>query len=247
MPSSAIPLEILYNLDIIIKAIGNAELSKTRLKNSLPLSLDALSSSLEYGCEHGFLDWAEYNKYKVKQDFVISEESFYPAINQGILRLWQDEKYEPHEFYLEETARRDSKIAGPWTRPDFTLISHKKFPWTIGSEFDVVTFEVKRPDNCNVLAVFEALSHASAATRAYVVFPIDASAWSETNQQQEARVKEECARHGVGLILMEKIYANPSPLHVIKASKREIDHEKCSSFLSAVVSDRGKEEISRWK
>ena len=249
MVEEAVSLECLYSLDLIIRMINEkgSPLSRTRLKNRLSLKDDLISRSLEYGCTKHHLVWEEGNFYSVKKDFIIQEERFYPAVKVGLEKLWESENYQPNEYYVEETARKDSKIAGPWTRPDFTLISHKKFSWTIGYEFDVVTFEVKRPDSCNVLAVFEALSHTSAATRAYVVFPINTDAWSKAEPEQEARVKDECSKHGVGLILLEDIYKEPRPIHLIKARKREIDHEKCSSFLNAVISPDGKNRISAWK
>lgn len=97
------------------------------------------------------------------------------------------------------------------------------------------------------MAVFEALSHTSAATKAYVVFPIDAGMWTKTAPDQESRVKDECSKHGVGLILVESASSTPKPLHVIKARRREIDHERSSDFLGAVLSSSGKERIAKWK
>ncbi|MCZ7912283.1 hypothetical protein O9X94_23400 [Agrobacterium leguminum] len=180
-------------------------------------------------------------------DAIISEESYYPEVERQLKSIWQANNYSSSEFIIENTARRNAKIVGPWTRPDLTLVSHKKFPYTIGHEFDVVTFEVKRPDASNVLAVFEALSHTSAATKAYVVFPIGPTDWTASAPEQEIRVRDECAKHGVGLILIENISTNPNPHHVIKARRKEIDHERSSAFLSAVLTPQGKEQIAKWK
>lgn len=177
----------------------------------------------------------------------IGEESYYPEVEKQIRAVWSANKYDQSEFILENTARKDAKIVGPWTRPDFTLVSHKKFPYTIGHEFDVVTFEVKKPSTSNVLAVFEALSHTSAATKAYVVFPIGPTDWTSTAPEQEARVRDECAKHGVGLMLIENISTAPMPHHVIRARRKEIDHERSSAFLSAVLTSHGKEQIAKWK
>jgi hypothetical protein len=169
-------------------------------------------------------------------------------LSEVIDRLWIGDGYEPSDFYIENTSSKDAKVVGPWVRPDLTLVSYKKFPWTIGNEFDVVTFEVKRPDSANVLAVFEALSHATAATRAYVVFPMSLSEWEKTSPAQAERVRDECSRHGVGLILVDDILSvTPAGVHIIKASRRQIDHDKCSSFLEAVLSAEGRSRISKWK
>ena len=242
-------LEVAFNLDRIVRqiAVYGGPMSKTKIRNQLQLTEAMIQESLDFGCEGKFLQKGEYNFYSVKKGFIINEERFYPAVRVGLERLWLAENFHENEYYIEETARKDSKIAGRWTRTDFTMVSHKKFAWTIGNEFDVVTFEIKRPDSCNVLAVFEALSHATAATRVYVVFPVDAAGWKKSDPEQEARVKDECSRHGVGLILIENVYLDPQPLHLIKAQKREIDHERCSSFLDAVFSSEGKQIISAWK
>jgi hypothetical protein len=106
---------------------------------------------------------------------------------------------------------------------------------------------VKRPDTANVLAVFEALAHATVATRAYVVFPTSLAEWESSDPEQAVRVRDECSRHGVGLILIEDLLGGASPGHVIRARRREIDHEKCSAFLEAVLSPEGKNKISEWK
>lgn len=242
-------LETLYRLDQIVKTIGlhGGSLTRIRISRLLSLELREIDEALEHGCSVKTLSRSEGNWYEVKKPFVISEDAFYPAVEAGLRKLWQDDNFHENEFFIENTSKKDSKIAGRWTRPDLTLISHKKYPWTIGREFDVVTFEIKRPDSCNVLAVFEALSHASAATKAYVVFPVDHANWRKENPAQEARVMDECSRHGIGLILIEDVYVSPRAVHLIKAQKKEIDHERCSDFIGAVMSDAGKSCLSEWK
>ncbi|MCP1561426.1 UNVERIFIED_ORG: hypothetical protein M2438_000430 [Methylobacterium sp. SuP10 SLI 274] len=245
----SVALETLYLLDQIVKTISSngASLTKTKISRLLGRDPKELVSALEHGCEKKILIWSEGNWYNVKKDFIIAEDAFYPAAEAGLKRLWQDENFHDNEFFIENTSRKDSKIVGPWTRPDLTLISHKKYPWTIGREFDVVTFEIKRPDSCNVIAVFEALSHASAATKAYAVFPVDHATWRKDNPAQESRVMDECSKHGIGLILIEDVYVAPRAVHLIKAQKREIDHERCSDFLGAVMSEDAKSRLSEWK
>ena len=244
-----IDLKNAKNLQSITEFLaGNGGIqTKTVIRNRLDLSDTDVWPAINYGEEVGCLKAEGQGYYKLKKGFTIAEENFYPAVNDALKNLWANEKWKKDQYYIEETARKDSKIAGRWTRPDLTMISHRKYPWTIGQEFDVVTFEVKRPDTCNVLAVFEALSHRSAATRAYVVFPVNAKEWSKNEPEQEVRVMEECTRHGVGLIFVENIYEDPKPVHVIKAQKHEIDHERCSAFLDAVISKEGLQKISMWK
>ena len=228
---------------------SETRISTTTLWNRLSSSIkgDIFDLAIDLGCDKKCIIKHKYNMVEFIEEFIIPESYFYPSIKNGIEKLWNAEDYDSSKFYIEDTSGKDSKIEGPWTRPDFTLVSYRKFSWTIGDEFDVVTFEVKRPDNCNVLAVFEALAHATVATRAYVVFPINDQDWERTAPKQRRRVIEECTRHGVGLILIEDIYNEIFPNHFIRARRREIDHEKCSSFLSAVMPLKGKDKIAQWK
>jgi hypothetical protein len=224
-----------------------APLTATKIKRTLGMSNTLFDDAANYGCANKFIKWSARNVYSVVKPYVVPEEAYYASIKSSIEALWQEDGYEKSTFYVENTSRRDSKIVGPWTRPDLTLVSHKRFPWTMGTEFDVVTFEIKRPENANVLAVFEALSHVTAATRAYVVFPVEPDVWRLANPAQERRVRDECVRHGVGLILVPSPHGPGQAVHALKAARREIDHEKCSDFLDAVVSPGGKKRISEWK
>lgn len=252
------PPPSLRTLELLIKVVeklvaNNGDLTRTSLKRSVCENNDDLTDTiLKHGYakklllskKHGYVGLA---KGITPADLVIGEESYYSEIEQQLKLLWEINNYSSSEFIIENTSRRNAKIVGPWTRPDLTLVSHKKFPFTIGHEFDVVTFEVKRPDASNVLAVFEALSHTSAATKAYVVFPLSPNEWSASAPEQEVRVRDECSKHGVGLILIENISTDPKPHHVIKARRKEIDHERSSAFLSAVLTQKGKEQIAKWK
>lgn len=242
-------LAVFERLRRIVSAIDEAgeHLTATKLKRVLGLSDADFSVAADHGCSIKVLKWHSRNFYSVVKPYVVPEEAYYEWVQSGVEALWLEEGYDKSAFYVENTSRKDSKIVGPWTRPDLTLVSHKKFPWTIGTEFDVVTFEIKRPDSANVLAVFEALSHAAAATRAYVVFPVEAEAWRLENPAQERRVRDECVRHGVGLIVVSNVNGKPVAHHLLKAARREIDHEKCSDFLDAVVTAGGKKRISEWK
>lgn len=122
-------LETSFHLDRIVRLIrSNGDgMPKTKIRNQLQLSENDVQAALDYGHEDKFLAKGDYNIYSVKKDFFINEERFYPAVETGLKRLWLAENFHENEYYLEETARKDSKISGRWTRPDFTMISHKKF------------------------------------------------------------------------------------------------------------------------
>lgn len=243
--------QVIFTLSNIISYFREnkyLEVSRTVLKNHFQLDSKPLEEALNYGISNGFFERKTGNIYALKNiNLQITEEAYYPSIEKNLSDLWVKDGYKTNEFFLENTSRRDSKIAGRWSRPDFTLISHRKFHWTIGSEFDVVTFEVKRPDACDVLAVFEALAHAAAATKSYVVFPINQEDWKSSNPDQMKRVHDECNRYGIGLILIEYVENSLITNHLIRARKRDLDHERCSSFLDAVASSTAKQTIAQWK
>lgn len=222
-------------------------LTATWLKRYGELDESYFEEAVTYGHENGYLEWGSHNKFGLIKTYVPREHLYYESCELAVRKQWLSERYEHSEFYIENTSSRDAKIVGPWTRPDLTLVSHKKFPCTVGQEFDVVTFEIKRPDSANVLAVFEALSHATAATRAYAVFPLSRKKWRKRSVEQAKRVEDECARHGVGLILVKDVEGDPVVDYIIPAAKREIDHQKCSDFLEAVLSKDGRNRISTWK
>lgn len=231
----------------MVEVLGEDRITLSTLKNRLSRENDVVNAAVEEGVARNVIVREAYNYLSVAKSFVVPEEAYYEAVEVAIRQLWLSEGYKDAEFYLERTARKDSKIEGQWTRPDFTLVSHKKFKWTIGFEFDVVTFEVKRPETANVIGVFEALSHSAAATRSYVLFPMKKADWERKSAAQASRVRDECGRHGVGLILVKDILGAPKGEHEIRARRREIDHEKASAFLGAVLSEDGRGQIAQWK
>jgi len=241
-------IKVLQCLETIVQALQiNKTMSATKLKRTYDFDSEIFDAAVRHGAEKKVLKWGDRNIFTFVSPYVIPEEAYYNSIEVAFREIWESEGYDRSQFYLENTARRDSKIAGPWTRPDFTMVSYKKFPWTIGSEFDVVTFEVKRADTSNVLAVFEAMSHRSAATRSYVVFPLDEVAWTSRGPAQAIRVKDECIRHGIGLILVGQGSAKAVAVHAIPARRFAIDHRKSSDFLAAVLTEAGKNRIAEWK
>ena len=236
-------------LESIVKGLLTTKkaISATQLKRYHDCDFPHFDSAVTYGESAGILAMHKYGIIELTDvNWKIPEREFYDPCIGLIGSLWKTLGYQQNKFFIENTSAKDSRISGRWTRPDLTMISRRTFAWTKGEEFDVTTFEIKRPDSCNVLAVFEALSHASAATKAYVVFPIDEKRWKEADSAQAERVVEECNRHGIGLILINDIGGAAKPVHFISAQRRNIDHQKCSDFLEAVLSNGGKHHIAKW-
>lgn len=236
-------------LEVVSKELQNEQAgrSATKLKRIFGFEDDVFWRAVQFGFDNKYITWSQGNWFTNIRPYVIPELAYYPLILDSIFNLWVAEGFSASQFFAENTSKSDSKISGPWTRPDITLISSKRFAWTIGQEFDVVTFEIKRPDSCNVLAVFEALAHVRVATKAYVVFPLSEDHWVEADRAQAARVRDECVRHGIGLIFIPDATVSSSAVHAIRAVRKEIDHERCSLFLNAVLSSGAKAKIAEWK
>jgi hypothetical protein len=236
-------------LQKIVDALNKAgePTTATTLKRYHDCDSPQFNDAVALGTENGILENKKYGVISlIAAGWKIPERDYYDPCIGSIRSLWLSAGYQQNEFFIENTSTRDSKISGRWTRPDLTMISRRTFAWTVGEEFDVTTFEIKRPDACNVLAVFEALSHTSAATKGYVVFPVAKDAWQRSDPAQAERVMEECNRLGIGLILIEDVGGDAKPIHFIAAQRRSIDHQKCSEFLDAVLSDAGKKHFAKW-
>jgi hypothetical protein len=215
------------------------------------VDIDTIKSVVNFGIENEIFEIFPFNYVGMtdkgkNQSLQIGEYEYYETVENSLRNLWSKYEYKDHQFIIEKTASTDSKIAGPWTRPDFTIISNRKFSYIPKSDFEIVTFEVKRPDSANVLSVFEALSHLNVATKSYVVFPINEHEWLKNSEKQAIRVKEECSRHGIGLILIENPVTNPAPRALVTPIKREIDPQKSSDFINAVLSKQSLATISTW-
>ena len=122
-----------------------------------------------------------------------------------------------------------------------------------GKHLDVATFEVKGTDWIDVTAIYEALAHRRAATRAYVVFhvPDDKKAKVESILEQ---VCEEAKRHGVGVIVIEKLDDYETWDERVEAIRTEPAPQRLNDFIAIQLTDfiaiqlteGAKQEILQW-
>lgn len=106
-----------------------------------------------------------------------------------------------------------------------------------------MTFEVKPYTAVNVQAVYEALAHRRAATRAYVLLhvPIDVAPQLNEIITDIAAVAR---GHGVGLITAEDPSNYETWEERVEAERHEPDPERLDEFLSTQMSDSAKRKIS---
>lgn len=199
--------------------------------------IDNAWAAVEFCVKNGNIKNNGYNKFSIIDNIiVIKEEDYYGFIEEGLKVEFYDKrkKVDGEIFKIEITARSDSKIAGKWTRPDIVAVSKKKYPYIPDYEFDIITFEVKRPEDVNVLAVFEALAHRSAASLSYVVFPVAAKRFTKPDDISQ-RIIFECAKHGIGIVCVNDIDDVSSFAVVLEAQRAVLDRARGSDFLRAVL------------
>ena len=129
-----------------------------------------------------------------------TELSLYPHMRAEIRTRWADER--PHDYveadrFCEVLASHGAK-RGRWGAPDITLVGGKTLPFLPGKFLDVVTFEVKPA--LDITGLYEALSHRTHATHAYLICHHPASKGAP-DPVVVGRISREAQRTGVGFIL----------------------------------------------
>jgi hypothetical protein len=158
----------------------------------------------------------------------------------------KDKRY--RDLVLEVTARQGKReTGGKWTRPDLTVATMMTLLYVPGKQFDVITFEVKPSDALDVTAVYEALAHRRAATRAYVWLhiPIEVAP-SPSIQETLAAVIAEAKRHGIGVIVGTDPADYDTWEEHVEAGRFEPDPEKLNQFITVQFSAGNKEELAKW-
>jgi hypothetical protein len=173
------------------------------------------------------------------------ELSLYEPIAMVLRNKWLKEQgFDSH--LVEITAKGGSKqTGGKWTRPDITAIGYKTFPYVPGRFLEVITFEIKPTSTTDVSAVYEALAHRRAATRAYVISHIPEASLAEYQQIIDA-ISDEAKKFGVGFILAN----DPSDFDtwetLLEAERFEPDPARLNEFIAQQASPEMKDQIVRW-
>lgn len=204
-------------------------------------NVDDYNDVLQWLVKNKYVKFLSGNLYENKTICEIYEEDYYDYLKIKIFELLGDQHKKGDVFDVEITARKDSKIVGRWTRPDIVAYSKKSFAYVPDFEFDIITYEVKRPQDLNVLALFEALAHRSAATKSYVVCE---------EPQRDAhleRIFEEAHNHGIGIIFIEPEVVEPRIAIKLEAVRRPLNKAKASDFLQAVMTNEQLATLSKIK
>jgi hypothetical protein len=168
------------------------------------------------------------------------EHALYQPFKASIEKRARDEGAE--NTVVEITAHQGRRqTGGEWSRPDVCQVSVRNLRYLGQKIVEVTTYELKT-DDCDVSAVYEALSHSRRAHRSYLAIytPNDSGDWLDRLE----RIKVECARSGVGLLT----FANPSDLStfktVVEPKSNWVDLSEVDEFIATQISAR--EKIRDW-
>lgn len=178
---------------------------------------------------------------------VIAEEDLYEPMAKVLRERWvKDNRF--RESLVEITAKQGKRdTGGKWSRPDLTVVGMTTYVYVPGRHFDVASFEVKAANGIDVTAVYEALSHRRAATRAYVLVHLPSD--QQVHPAMEALIDQICdeaKRHGVGVI----VAAAPDDYDTwderVEAVRIDPSPERLNDFLAIQLSDGAKQEVVQW-
>jgi len=162
------------------------------------------------------------------------EKTYYPHVRKFI-NIWaRDNGYE--SFIVSETAAQaGNKRTGKWSRPDITFISVETFMFQPRKYLDVISFEVKPPNNVDITSVFETAAQSRSATKSYLVQFVPDDQTAIENELE--RIENECKRFGLGLIICKATKAEDYESYdeTVEPVNRLPDPKDVEKFIKAQV------------
>jgi hypothetical protein len=173
----------------------------------------------------------------------LAEATLYPPF-QKVIQSGYVPDNDLSRWICEITASQGRRnTGGLWTRPDVTLIAEQTFTYVPNKLFDVITFEIKPSIETAMSGVYEAAAHSAFAHRSYLAFPdLEGNADSPVFD----RIRDECERLGLGLILFEDVANWDTYNFEVSAVRRDPEPQSVNDFIKGQISEKGREEIQRW-
>ncbi|MBE7192747.1 MAG: hypothetical protein INR66_09690 [Gordonia polyisoprenivorans] len=170
------------------------------------------------------------------------EPALYASLRDTLETAWSENRG-LRPLACETTAfggRR--RTGGRWTRPDLVVVGFRHFE-LVPPRFELITFEVKKVTNVDVLAVYEALSHSRAATHAYTLFQIPDAVLDAKADQLNAVVSV-AAEHGIGVITAEDLSDFETWDERQPADFLSSDPIRMNAFLQEQLSIEGQQAVA---
>ena len=178
------------------------------------------------------------------QEDIELEKSLYRPTQEILAAEWQKDK--GFDVYLSEiTAHQGRKTTvGKWTRPDITAISQTIYRYVPGRHFDVITFEIKKKTDFDVIGVHEAAAHQRFSTQSYGVY-VGVDDQSEGIKSDLDSVLEECKRLGVGIIIISDINDQKSWTELLSPERKNPSPSKIQDFIAKQCPEGMRDKIER--
>ena len=177
----------------------------------------------------------------------MTEDQLYEPMAKVLRERWvKDNRF--RESLVEITAKQGPRqTGGKWSRPDITVVGMTTYVYVPGRHFDVASFEVKPANVIDVTAVYEALAHRRAATRAYCLFHIPGTLQEDPAVEAVLeQICDEAKRHGIGVIIAAKPDDYETWDERVEASRVDPAPERLNDFLAVQLSEGAKQEIVQW-
>ncbi|NEO34186.1 MAG: hypothetical protein F6K36_28035 [Symploca sp. SIO3C6] len=147
------------------------------------------------------------------------------------------------EYVLQLTAMQGARqTGGKWTRPDLSMVAISKYTYLPGKYIDVITFEIKHLNNFDITGVYEAAAHTSFANKSYLSIQTS----DELEESETAtfdRIKVECRRFGIGLI----VFNNPAEYDtweiLVDAERHNPDYAATDFFIGSQFDEKKRVNI----
>jgi hypothetical protein len=175
----------------------------------------------------------------------IREEDLYQPLVAVLNDEWAREK-RLERWIVHTTARQGRReTGGRWSRPDLVVVTQSTYPYIPGRHFDVITFEVKPSDAIDITAVYEALAHLRAATKAYVLLHVP-DADTDRLGDTLSEVCTEAKKHGVGVLVVNQPGDFAGWEEMVEPVRQEPEPRRLNDFLATQFEAGQLETLLRW-
>ncbi|MDW8244827.1 MAG: hypothetical protein RMJ88_16585 [Thermogemmata sp.] len=195
----------------------------------------------ETTCETG-----ESSKAEEPSKAILREDSLYNPLAEVLRDKWSKE-LRLDQVIVQVTARQGRReTGGTWTRPDIVVVNVANYLNLPGKYVDVITFEVKTAKELDVTAVYEALSHLRAATRAYLIVSMSPEEKEKMRTLLDI-VTDEASRYGIGFIITPEDVTNYDEWDfLLDATPVQGVPSRIDDFLERQLSEDNKRALRRY-
>jgi hypothetical protein len=176
------------------------------------------------------------------QEDIRAEPSLYEPFAEAIRKISKDDGLEQTIVQVTAWAAKRRKL-GPRTQPDICRISVQNLMYLKQKIVELTTYEIK-PIICDVHGVYEALSHSRRGHRSYLAIYDKNSDHDPEAASKLERLKIECARTGVGLI----VFTDPNNFEtyetLVEPRANFADLSEVNEFIATQITE--KDKILKW-